>query len=356
MVRQGMAGGTAAMVPFLLLVLVCVAAVVSALVVRRMIGLAVLDVPGQRSAHDRPVPKGGGVGMVVAILLGVPVVLAALPGPGRSVIATSLLLAAVLLLATVSWADDLRQFGVQAKFAAQIGAAVLSIGAVLGTMPSWPAAWVLSLALPVAFCWLMLVTNAVNFIDGLNGLASGSALFASLFAAALGWMLGDPLLVAVALMTAAGLAGFLPFNYPGARIFLGDVGSQVCGLLLGVFALLLAADGLPGAWFMSGLFVPLMLAGILWDVTFTLCRRAFAHERLTQAHRGHLYQVAARSFLSPARVALVHWGFVIWGGAIGLTLLPVFPAGAILLALLPQAIWTAIVRHRAARAGLGRWS
>lgn len=346
----------ASLAPFLVLVLACVAAAVSALVVRRMIGLGVLDVPGQRSAHDRPVPKGGGVGMVVAVLFGVPVVLAVLPGPGHPALATILLLAAVLLLAVVSWADDLRQFGVRAKFGAQLGAAALSIGAVLAAMPAWPGASVLSLALPAAFCWLMLVSNAVNFIDGLNGLASGSALFASLFVTALGWMLADPLLVAVGSMTSAGLAGFLPFNYPRARIFLGDVGSQVCGLLLGVFTLVLAADGLAGSWIVSGLFVPLMLAGILWDVLFTLCRRALAHERLTQAHRGHLYQVASRSFLSPARVTLVHWGFVIWGGAIGLTLLPLFAPGAVALVLLPQMLWTGLVRHRAARAGLGSWS
>ncbi|WP_239478683.1 glycosyltransferase family 4 protein [Lichenicola cladoniae] len=356
MARQDMADAAASMMPFLMLALGCAAMAVSALVVRRMIGLGVLDVPGRRSAHDRPVPKGGGVGMVVAILLGVPVGVAVLPGPGRPVVATGLMLAATLLLAVVSWVDDLRQFGVRAKFGAQLGSAVLAIAAVLATMPVWPPAWVLSLALPAAFCWLMLVTNAVNFIDGLNGLAAGSALLAGLFAACLGWMLADPLLVALASMTAAGLAGFLPFNYPRARIFLGDVGSQVCGLLLGVFALLLAADGLPSSWIAPGLFVPLMLAGILWDVTFTLCRRAVARERLTVAHRGHLYQVAARSFLSPARVALVHWGFVIWGGTIGLTLLPMSPPDAVVLVLLPQIAWTAIVRHRAARAGLGRWS
>ena len=107
---------------------------------------------------------------------------------------------------------------------------------------------------------------------------------------------------------------------------------------------------------MTGLAVPLLLAGILWDVLFTLCRRALAGERLTQAHRGHLYQVAARAVMPAARVTAVHWSFAAWGGALSLVLLPSHPVAAALLAVLPQLGWTATVWHRAARAGLARWS
>ena len=328
------------------------AALLSALLVTRMIRLAVMDVPGGRSAHDRPVPKGGGVGTVAAVLLGVPAVLLLFHRQERPM-ATFLLLAAVLLLAVVSWMDDLRQFGVRAKLAAQLAASVLTIGAVLSTLSVMPPPMLLLPGALAALAWLMLVTNATNFIDGLNGLASGSIGLACLFSAGLGWRLGDPLVVAVGTMTAAGLAGFLPFNYPRARIFLGDVGSQVCGLLAGGLALFLFAD----EWHDAGaLAVPLMLAGILWDVLFTLLRRLSAGERLTQAHRGHLYQVAARSGVAPPIVAALHWGFVIWGGLVGVAVASDRPVAAILMVLMPQIVWTILVRRRATRAGLGRWS
>lgn len=329
------------------------AALLSALLVTRMIRLAVMDVPGGRSAHDRPVPKGGGVGTVAAVLLGVPAVLLLLFRGEEQPLAMLLLLAAVLLLALVSWMDDLRQFGFRAKLAAQLAASVLTIGAVLSTLPALPPPVLLLPMTLAALAWLMLVTNATNFIDGLNGLASGSIGLACLVAAALGWRLGDPLVVAVGTMTASGLAGFLPFNYPRARIFLGDVGSQVCGLLAGGLALFLLADEWRDA---AALAVPLMLAAILWDVLFTLLRRLGAGERLTQAHRGHLYQVAARSGVAPAIVAALHWGFVIWGGLVGVAVAPDRPVAAILMVLMPQLVWTILVRRRAMRAGLGRWS
>ncbi len=315
--------------------LAALAILLSAALVRMMIRLAVMDVPGARSAHARPTPKGGGVGMVAAILLGTPTLLALLPGSAGRWTAAVPLLAAVLLLATVSWLDDLRQFGYRAKLGAQLAAAALVVVAALagaGTLPPWP---LLGPGLVVALGWLMLTTNATNFIDGLNGLAAGSTAIVCLAGVGLGWWLGDPLLAAVMLMAAAGLLGFLPFNYPRARIFLGDVGSQPAGLLTGGLALFVVADGGGRA----AILVPLMLTGILWDVLLTLGRRAFAGERLAQAHRGHLYQRAARRVLPAAAVSALHWGFVLWGLLAGLLGLR-WPAASILLVAVPQVPWT----------------
>ncbi|WP_419728397.1 glycosyl transferase [Lichenicola sp.] len=340
-----------------LLGLAVLAALLSGVVVRRMIRVGVLDVPGSRSSHDRPTPKGGGAGVVAAVMAGVPAALLLLPGQSGERPATLLLLLAVLLLAVVSWADDLRQFGFQIKLAAQAAAGSLAIGAVAVLLPTHlPCVMVLPLVL-ASLCWLLLATNAFNFIDGLNGLASGSGLIASVAVGWLAWRLQNPLLSAAAIMTAAGLAGFLPFNYPRARIFLGDVGSQACGLLLGAFALLLAASGgRDGTSLGLGLLVPLALAGILWDVVFTLARRAINGERITEAHRGHLYQVASRSGLSAPVVTLIHWGFATWGSVIAVVMAPSSPTMAICVVLTPQLVWTWIVRHRARRAGLAGWS
>ncbi len=304
-------------------------ALVSALLVRAMIAVAVLDTPGHRSAHRRPTPKGGGVGVMAAFLLGV----LWLGGGG-------LIWAGVASLALVSWLDDLRQFRPLVKLAAQAIAAALVLGGI-GRLPGDP--W---LAAALGFGWLVFVTNALNFIDGLNGLAAGSMAIACL-------CIGLP--AAAPPLLAAGLIGFLPFNYPRARIFLGDVGSQGAGLSVAAFGLLRWQDPAHG----SMLAMPLLLWGILYDVGFTLCRRWHAGERLSQAHRGHLYQVAYRSGLAAPWIAALHWGFVLWGG--GCALLPgVGPRPAMtlaapLLATLPQLAWTIVVIRRARRAGIVGW-
>ena len=347
-----------AVLPWVALLWVALAAL-SALVVRGMVGLAVLDRPGPRKAHARPVPKGGGVGVVAAFLVG----LAALhglrdPSPFADSYAPGVVLAAAAV-AAVAFADDVLDWPFTAKLGAQLGAAALAAGSGLWVrrvdVPGLGAVELGWLGVPLTLAWIVFATNAVNFIDGLNGLAAGTCLVAcaclGAIAAAHG---GGFILLACALLT-AGLAGFLPFNYQRARIFMGDVGSQFCGFLLA--ALGVAAARLPGVE-LAVLLVPMLLAGVLFDVAFTLARRALAGERLTQPHRGHLYQVAHRSGVNPAAIAAVHWGFAAWGGACCWLLLaapgPAKPLAA-LLALLPQLLWLAWVARRARRAALGRW-
>ncbi len=341
--------------------LLVLAVLLSIVLVRRMIRLAVMDMPVGRSAHEQPTPRGGGVGMVGCVLLGVPAALLLLPSPASHLWPAILLLSAVALVAAVSWLDDLRQFPPALKLGAQCVGAVLSVLAALAEPAGSPkivspfvlSGWDLPVFCIGGFCWVMLCTNAVNFMDGLNGLASGVCALCGLFAVLLGVVGGDPLLSGTGLMLFAGLLGFLPFNFPRARIFMGDVGSQVCGLLVGAFALLLLVDtGRPAL----ALSIPLILAGLLVDVLFTLLRRLRNRERITQAHRGHLYQVAARSGMSRTAVTLMHWGFAAWGLAVSLTLLPNRPLVAIAMVILPQFSWGMTVRQRAARAGLGSWS
>jgi UDP-GlcNAc:undecaprenyl-phosphate GlcNAc-1-phosphate transferase len=195
----------------------------------------------------------------------------------------------------------------------------------------------------------------MNFIDGLNGLAAGVALIAGCFLAGIAAAHGGWFAYFASLLLVAGLAGFLPFNFPRARIFMGDVGSQFCGFILAVLAVVASRfDGIE----LSFLIVPMLLSGVLFDVAFTLARRALAGERLTEPHRGHLYQVAQRTGVPAVVVALVHWGFAVYGGGCAILFLiasssakPMIP----LLTLLPQFCWLGFVAHRARRAGLTRW-
>jgi UDP-GlcNAc:undecaprenyl-phosphate GlcNAc-1-phosphate transferase len=207
----------------------------------------------------------------------------------------------------------------------------------------------------VTLLWILFATNAMNFIDGLNGLASGVSLIACLFIVFIAEQHGGWFAYAAAGLLASGLAGFLPFNFPKARIFMGDVGSQFCGFILAVLAVVASRfDGVE----LSFLLVPMLLSGVLFDVGFTLVRRAVAREALTEPHRGHLYQVAQRSGVPATAVTLVHWGFAVYGGVLSLAFIAVpseLKPQLLPLTLVPQALWVWFVVRRASAAGVRRW-
>lgn len=334
-------------------------ACVSATVVAAMISAGIMDTPDARKSHTRPTPKGGGVGVVAAFMLGIAVLYGyaafARLGEGyfRGVIV------AALLIALVAFMDDLRDWPFSVKLAAQALAALAAVGSGLYVHEvHLPLTGAVDLGWfgPVAtVAWILFVTNAMNFIDGLNGLASGTTLVACGFLAFVASGQGGWFVYFAAMLLAAGLLGFLPFNYPRARIFLGDVGSQFCGFVMAVL-------GVAAARFdtveLSFLLVPCLLSGVLFDVAFTLIRRALAGERLTRPHRGHLYQVAQRAGMDARLVAPLHWGFAALGGLVCIAFVradastkAVLP----LLLLLPQLLWLAVVVRLSRRARLGRW-
>ena len=341
------------------LALALLLALFSAAIVRGMIAVRVMDTPEARKAHDRPTPKGGGVGIVLSFLVGIAILyrfaeFARLADPYfRGVIGASVAIAAV------SFLDDLYDWPFAVKLGAQVLAALVAVGSGLYVtdyrlpyIGAVPIGW---LGVPLTMVWLLFATNAMNFIDGLNGLASGVCGIACLFLAGIAAVHGSWFAYAACGLLAAGIAGFLPFNFPKARIFMGDVGSQFCGFMLAILAVVAGRiEGVP----LSFMLVPMVLAGVLYDVAFTLVRRARDGENVTKPHRGHLYQIAHRSGMSATAVALIHWGFAICGGLCCLLL--VEPPRAMkpvvaLLPLLPQLVWTLYVTRRARAAGLVRW-
>ena len=136
---------------------------------------------------------------------------------------------------------------------------------------------------------------------------------------------------------------------------MSDVGSQFCGFVLAVLAVVASRfEGIE----LSFLIVPMLLSGVLFDVAFTLARRLLAGERITEAHRGHLYQIAARAGVPTWDVTLIHVGFAVCGGLIALLFIAVPPAAKPLVAslpLVPQLVWLAYVMHRARLANIGSW-
>lgn len=334
-------------------------ALFSAVVVRAMIAVRMMDTPDGRKAHDRPTPKGGGVGIVAAFMVGI-VGLYFFAAFARLADTYFLgVIGAAIAIAGVALADDRYDWPFTVKLSAQIAAACVAIATGLFLwdvrVPYVGIVEVGWAGVALTLVWVVFATNAMNFIDGLNGLASGVTLIACGFLSWIALHQGSWFAYAMAGIMAAGIMGFLPFNFPRARIFMGDVGSQFCGFMLAQLAVVASRfDDVE----LSFLLVPMMLAGVLYDVTFTLVRRAAQGKPVTQPHRGHLYQIAHRSGVSPVAITLVHWAFAVIGGVASLLFTALPPAAkpfVPLLVVLPQVGWTAFVIRRARMAALGDW-
>jgi len=331
-------------------------ALISALVVRLMIAHPILDHPNARSSHSRPTPRGGGIGIVVAFTLGMGILYwqaeyARLPGPQFLGV-----IGAALAIAAVSLWDDARDLRFAVKLAAQALAALVAIGSGLElqrlAVPGLGIVQLGAIGPLLTLFWILGCTNAVNFMDGLDGLVGGTIFLALLILCAIAENQGGWFVYLASLMLAAGLLGFLPFNLHPARIFMGDVGSQFLGFMVAILAVAAARFDAAEVSFML---VPLLLFGLFFDATFTLMRRAAMGLNITAAHRTHLYQMAQRSGMGVRQVAAVHWGFVLAYGVLALAFMRLEPAIKPLVlapALGVQVIWLAYVHARMRRAGL----
>ncbi len=331
----------------------------SSATVRMMIAARVMDTPNARKAHDRPIPKGGGVGIVVAFLIGIAVLYRYAAFARLADTYFLGVIEASVAIAIVAFLDDLFDWPFVVKLGAQVLAALVAVGSGLYVtdfhIPYIQEVPFAGFGLAATLVWLLFATNAMNFIDGLNGLAGGVSLIACLFIVFIAQQHGGWFAYAAAGLLAAGLAGFLPFNFPRARIFMGDVGSQFCGFMLAILAVVASRfDGVE----LSFLLMPMLLSGVLFDVGLTLIRRGLQGESLTRAHRGHLYQVAQRSGMSPVTVTLLHWGFTVFGGACCLLFIAVpsaFKPQVPFITLLPQLVWLCVVIRKARSAGIRHW-
>lgn len=278
--------------------LVFVAALLLTGAVRRhALAHQLLDIPNARSSHLRPTPRGGGIAIVFSFLAAV-LVLAA-----NGVLAPQVAVAqsgAGLLVAAVGLIDDRRGLAARWRLLAHFAAAAwalywLGMAPVVLLLPQWAALPALVVA-AAAFAWLV---NLYNFMDGIDGLAGIEALSVGAGLALLAALAGDGPLAGLALLLALAAGGFLYWNWPPARIFMGDVGSGFVGCVFGL--LLLQALGADLRLAAAGL---LLLGVFLVDATFTLLRRLLRGERVYQAHRSHAYQIAARRWNSHRTVSL----------------------------------------------------
>jgi UDP-N-acetylmuramyl pentapeptide phosphotransferase/UDP-N-acetylglucosamine-1-phosphate transferase len=280
-----------------------VALTAAALVYARRCGL--LDQPGRRRSHTVPTPRGGGVGIVAAVLLaGVPAWYAS--GAAFAWWRPAAFALAVFAVAVIGWRDDHAPLPVLPRLAIHAGAALLVAVAVLAPSAfAAPAYWWI---LPPLALLLVGFINAHNFMDGIDGILGQQGLFVLLGLGVLAAWLGAAGLAALAFAGAAGCLGFLCFNVPPARIFMGDVGSGALGLVLGAVAALLAQRFPDMLWACA-----ILPSAFLVDSGLTLLHRVVAGQRWIAPHRQHLYQWLVRVNWSHSRT---DGAYMIWNLAV----------------------------------------
>jgi len=295
-----------------LLLAVFVVSWVLTLVLRRYaLAKSLMDIPNERSSHSVPTPRGGGVAIVVAFTLVLPV-LTALGLLSAPVLIA--LLGSGLLVAVIGFADDHGHIAARWRLLGHFIAGAWTLFWFNGLPPvlifdvSVDLGWVGNI---LALFYLVWVLNLYNFMDGIDGLASSEAISVCLGICLVYWFNGYVELIWAPLTLAAAVAGFLCWNFPPAKIFMGDAGSGFLGVVLALLSIqaMWAAPQLLWSW--------LILLGVfIVDATWTLVRRLLRGEKVYQAHRSHAYQYASRQLKKHKTVTL---------GVIGLNFLWLFP-------------------------------
>lgn len=250
-----------------------------------------IDIPNARSSHTVPTPRGGGVAIVLCVLAALPVLVWAGSIDARTCWG---LMGSGALVAAVGFADDHGHIAARWRLLIHFLAAGWALFWMEGAPPLELAGWTIDARRAgalVAAIYLAWMVNLYNFMDGIDGIAGVEAITVCVAAAALYALPEVRGSVMLPLVLAATTAGFLYWNFPPAKTFLGDAGSGFLGMLLG-------AMSLQAAWLDAKLlWAWLILLGVfVVDATFTLAHRLRRGERLHQPHRSHAYQRAARHF------------------------------------------------------------
>lgn len=267
-----------------------------------------VDQPGQRRSHSTPTPRGGGIGIVAGSLLATALIATRSDAPYHLV--AFALVVAILIVAAVGWIDDHGGLRARTRFAAHcLGAALLlaTPAALVGLLTPEASSgalvlYALAAALPgFAIVWSI---NLHNFMDGIDGLLACQVVFVMAALAAVFAQADQPTAAGYVGLLALAALGFLPFNFPRARIFMGDVGSGVLGLLVAVVVALQMLT--PAIALATGL---VLCSAFVTDASCTLLSRVLRGRRWYSAHREHLYQWLVRCGYSHARVVALYMGW-----------------------------------------------
>ncbi len=251
----------------------------------------ILDIPNSRSSHRVPTPRGGGLAFIITFLMAIPFMAyfdSALWPIGGAIFAAGLFVAAL------GFFDDRGHVAVRWRLLGHFSASIFALY-LIGPMPAISfGIWTLSsgmcltILMVIYLVWLL---NLYNFMDGINGIAGVEAISVCLGGAFLYWLHGDYALIGLPMVLASAVAGFLWWNFPVARIFMGDAGSGFLGLILGILSIQAAL--IDPTLFWSWL---ILLGIFIVDTSVTLLCRLLRGCKLYEAHRTHAYQHATGYF------------------------------------------------------------
>lgn len=338
---------------FLVVVLTGLAAIMTWFMLHRV---RIMDRPNSRSSHVNPIPRSGGVAIVATFLIGTGI--ACWLGESTQIVQPYFLgfLAAALAVTLISFFDDVTSQPYTVRLLAQGIAVVfaMSCGLVIDAVPlPWGGLIDLGwLGYGFSFMWFIGLTNAYNFMDGLDGLAAGVAVIACAFLAWIAFQHTNYPVYIMSYILLASSAGFLLLNFPPARIFMGDAGSVFLGFAFAGLALMGASSDNAHILF---LVVPLLLFNFIYDTLFTLIRRLLCRERVTEAHRTHLYQLCNRLGWSHLQVSLFHYAMCVAQGlaAIWMAQAPGAERAWVFLPfIIFSMLYSMVVIHRARQAEL----
>ncbi|WP_214347053.1 MraY family glycosyltransferase [Pseudomonas congelans] len=292
--------------------------ILTALLRKYALAKSLIDIPNARSSHSIPTPRGGGVAIVITFIMAMAALCWAGHLPSSAFVA---IVGSGGLVAVIGFMDDHGHIAARWRLLGHFAAAAWALFWLDGLAPLDVMGWTFDagpLWQVLAAFYLVWMLNLYNFMDGIDGIAGIEAVTVCLGMSIIYALGGHTWLSLEVLMLAAAAAGFLYWNFPPAKIFMGDAGSGFLGIVLGVLSI-------QGSWASPQLFWSwLILLGVfVVDATVTLVRRLLRRERLYEAHRSHAYQFASRHYGRHVPVTL----------AVGLINL---------VWLLPIALWVAL--------------
>ena len=253
-------------------------------------GKSIQDIPNERSLHDTPVPRIGGIGMMAGVFTGWAVMVRDL---------SWWVVVPALLLVLVSLLDDVKGLPVKQRLLAHsVAAAILVVGSGL-----WAQNALLALLIFFFAVWM---TNLYNFMDGSDGLAGGMAFFGFTIFGFATLMHGDYVQAMMNFSVGAAAVGFLYYNFNPAKVFMGDAGSIGLGFLVAALGVLGWQNNVWPLWFPVLVFSPFIV-----DATVTLLKRGLRGAKVTEAHREHYYQRAIQMGVSHRDLALIEYGIML---------------------------------------------
>jgi UDP-GlcNAc:undecaprenyl-phosphate GlcNAc-1-phosphate transferase len=268
----------------------------------------ILDIPNSRSSHVIPMPRGGGLAIVVVTIISIGIlchIRLFVPINGLFII----LLGAVLLAGISMW-DDLHPLPFWIRLFIHIVVACIVVFGVgywhILNLPFIKTIYLGWFGLPVTIFWIVGMINAFNFMDGVDGIAGGQGVIAGLGWAVLGMLSGQSFIAGVGVVLAASCLGFLGHNWPPAKIFMGDVGSTFLGYTFAVLPVV------AGQHYTHLSFLGVLLVWpIIFDTAATFLRRLLHHENVFSAHLSHFYQRLVATGYSHKKIASLYIGLSI---------------------------------------------